>query len=61
VKLRVVICLNLQSTSPQRLAYFGAWITASNTLNGSPAMVGNHVADIVGKKYGADSGLVPKS
>lgn len=41
-------------------AYFGSKDYALEKTKWFPAMVGNHVADIV-EKYGSDSGLVPKS
>jgi len=41
-------------------AYFGTQEYMIEKTKWFPAMVGNHVADIV-EKYGADSGLVPKS
>jgi probable F420-dependent oxidoreductase len=41
-------------------AYFGTKEKAIEATKWFPAMVGNHVADIV-EKYGADSDLVPKS
>ncbi|RTR01497.1 TIGR03842 family LLM class F420-dependent oxidoreductase [Halomonas nitroreducens] len=41
-------------------AYFGDKASCIESTKWFPAMVGNHVADIV-EKYGTDSGLVPKS
>lgn len=41
-------------------AYFGSESTCVEATKWFPAMVGNHVADIV-EKYGQDSGLVPRS
>ena len=41
-------------------AYFGSEEEAIEATRWFPAMVGNHVADIV-EKYGQDSGLVPRS
>ena len=41
-------------------AYFGSKEYMIEKTKWFPAMVGNHVADIV-EKYGTDSGLVPKS
>jgi alkanesulfonate monooxygenase SsuD/methylene tetrahydromethanopterin reductase-like flavin-dependent oxidoreductase (luciferase family) len=41
-------------------AYFGDKKKAIEAVKWFPAMVGNHVADIV-EKYGADSDQVPKS
>jgi probable F420-dependent oxidoreductase len=41
-------------------AYFGERQECIERTKWFPAMVGNHVADIV-EKYGADSGLVPES
>lgn len=41
-------------------AYFGDKARAIEATKWFPAMVGNHVADIV-EKYGSDSGIVPKS
>ncbi|MGM0981930.1 MAG: TIGR03842 family LLM class F420-dependent oxidoreductase [Pseudomonadota bacterium] len=41
-------------------AYFGDKESCIEATKWFPAMVGNHVADIV-EKYGTDSGLVPKS
>jgi probable F420-dependent oxidoreductase len=41
-------------------AYFGDKARAIEATKWFPAMVGNHVADIV-QKYGADSGIVPAS
>ncbi len=41
-------------------AYFGDMNYCIEHTKWFPAMVGNHVADIV-EKYGSDSGLVPKS
>ncbi|ANG61644.1 LLM class F420-dependent oxidoreductase [Marinobacterium aestuarii] len=41
-------------------AYFGDRESCVESTKWFPAMVGNHVADIV-EKYGTDSGLVPKS
>ena len=41
-------------------AYFGSMDECVAKTRWFPAMVGNHVADIV-EKYGADSGLVPDS
>lgn len=41
-------------------AYFGDRDAAIEATKWFPAMVGNHVADIV-EKYGSDSGLVPDS
>ncbi|WP_207005476.1 TIGR03842 family LLM class F420-dependent oxidoreductase [Trinickia mobilis] len=41
-------------------AYFGEMDECIEATRWFPAMVGNHVADIV-DKYGKDSGLVPKS
>lgn len=41
-------------------AYFGDRAKAIEATRWFPAMVGNHVADIV-EKYGSDSGLVPAS
>ena len=41
-------------------AYFGDREACIEATKWFPAMVGNHVADIV-EKYGTDSGLVPKS
>lgn len=41
-------------------AYFGDKASCVESTKWFPAMVGNHVADIV-EKYGTDSGLVPKS
>ncbi|EXL01891.1 TIGR03842 family LLM class F420-dependent oxidoreductase [Aquamicrobium defluvii] len=41
-------------------AYFGPMDKAIEATKWFPAMVGNHVADIV-EKYGSDSGIVPKS
>ena len=41
-------------------AYFGSREECIEATRWFPAMVGNHVADIV-EKYGADSGLVPRS
>ena len=41
-------------------AYFGSKEYMIEKTKWFPAMVGNHVADIV-EKYGSDSGLVPKS
>ena len=47
----------VQAAAP---AYFGDMETCIEKTKWFPAMVGNHVADIV-EKYGSDSGLVPKS
>jgi len=47
----------VQAAAP---AYFGDMETCIEKTKWFPAMVGNHVADIV-EKYGTDSGLVPKS
>ncbi|MDC0612122.1 TIGR03842 family LLM class F420-dependent oxidoreductase [Vibrio sp.] len=47
----------IQAAAP---AYFGEKSTCLEKTRWFPAMVGNHVADIV-EKYGTDSGLVPKS
>jgi probable F420-dependent oxidoreductase len=41
-------------------AFFGPMDKAIEATKWFPAMVGNHVADIV-EKYGSDSGIVPKS
>jgi len=41
-------------------AYFGSKAECVEKTKWFPAMVGNHVADIV-EKYGSDSGLVPES
>ena len=41
-------------------AYFGKMEDCIEATKWFPAMVGNHVADIV-DKYGKDSGLVPRS
>jgi alkanesulfonate monooxygenase SsuD/methylene tetrahydromethanopterin reductase-like flavin-dependent oxidoreductase (luciferase family) len=41
-------------------AYFGDKARAIEATKWFPAMVGNHVADIV-EKYGSDSGIVPQS
>jgi probable F420-dependent oxidoreductase len=41
-------------------AYFGSMAECVEKTKWFPAMVGNHVADIV-EKYGSDSGLVPAS
>lgn len=41
-------------------AYFGDKESCIEATKWFPAMVGNHVADIV-EKYGTDSGMVPKS
>ncbi|WP_413284307.1 TIGR03842 family LLM class F420-dependent oxidoreductase [Vibrio sp. MA40-2] len=47
----------IQAAAP---AYFGSKEECLEKTRWFPAMVGNHVADIV-EKYGTDSGLVPKS
>ncbi len=47
----------IQAAAP---AYFGDKNVCLEKTRWFPAMVGNHVADIV-EKYGSDSGLVPKS
>jgi len=47
----------VQAAAP---AYFGSKDYCIEKTKWFPAMVGNHVADIV-DKYGSDSGLVPKS
>lgn len=47
----------VQAAAP---AYFGKMEDCIEHTKWFPAMVGNHVADIV-EKYGSDSGLVPKS
>jgi probable F420-dependent oxidoreductase len=47
----------VQAAAP---AYFGSDDECFEATKWFPAMVGNHVADIV-EKYGSDSGLVPKS
>ncbi|MFB9134560.1 TIGR03842 family LLM class F420-dependent oxidoreductase [Vibrio sp. AK197] len=47
----------IQAAAP---AYFGTQQQCLDKTRWFPAMVGNHVADIV-EKYGTDSGLVPKS
>ena len=47
----------VQAAAP---AYFGDKQECLDKTRWFPAMVGNHVADIV-EKYGSDSGLVPKS
>ncbi len=47
----------IQAAAP---AYFGDKAECLQKTRWFPAMVGNHVADIV-EKYGTDSGLVPKS
>lgn len=47
----------VQAAAP---AYFGDMATCIEKTKWFPAMVGNHVADIV-EKYGTDSGLVPRS
>jgi probable F420-dependent oxidoreductase len=47
----------VQSAAP---AYFGSMDECIEATKWFPAMVGNHVADIV-DKYGKDSDLVPKS
>jgi probable F420-dependent oxidoreductase len=47
----------VQAAAP---AYFGEMDECIEATKWFPAMVGNHVADIV-DKYGKDSGLVPKS
>jgi len=47
----------IQAAAP---AYFGSKEECIEKTRWFPAMVGNHVADIV-EKYGSDSGLVPKS
>ncbi|MCE0493690.1 TIGR03842 family LLM class F420-dependent oxidoreductase [Vibrio salinus] len=47
----------IQAAAP---AYFGDRELCLEKTRWFPAMVGNHVADIV-EKYGTDSGLVPKS
>ncbi|TXR54428.1 TIGR03842 family LLM class F420-dependent oxidoreductase [Reinekea thalattae] len=47
----------VQAAAP---AYFGSKEECIEATKWFPAMVGNHVADIV-EKYGSDSGLVPRS
>ncbi len=47
----------VQAAAP---AYFGDMATCIEKTKWFPAMVGNHVADIV-EQYGTESGLVPKS
>ncbi|MDB1124115.1 TIGR03842 family LLM class F420-dependent oxidoreductase [Vibrio algarum] len=47
----------IQAAAP---AYFGTMEECLEKTRWFPAMVGNHVADIV-EKYGTDSGLVPSS
>jgi probable F420-dependent oxidoreductase len=47
----------VQAAAP---AYFGSKEECIEATKWFPAMVGNHVADIV-EKYGSESGLVPKS
>lgn len=47
----------IQAAAP---AYFGSKQECLDKTRWFPAMVGNHVADIV-EKYGSDSGLVPSS
>jgi len=47
----------VQAAAP---AFFGGMDECIEATKWFPAMVGNHVADIV-EKYGTDSGLVPKS
>lgn len=50
-------CYGVMAAAP---AYFGDRDACLQAVKWFPAMVGNHVADIV-EKYGTDSGLVPSS